>query len=1400
MKKILLLSFILLYSVILHAQTEPYVPGLVVIKLKSVASRGSEALLLDEAMLQQDSRIENVEAVISPQALQRRGQSSILSGIYKLNLQADVDEDEYLKYLNSFDNVAYAEPYPNVYPLLVPNDPQAKIGSAQTNLEQIKAYLAWDITQGDSTKIIGIIDTGVDLDHEDLRKNLYLNKADPLDGVDNDRDGYIDNYYGWDFADGDNMPEADGSAHGTGVAGIAAAATNNNLGMAGIGFHTKFMPIKIFRSADNLSRNSYEAIIYAADKGCDVINLSWGNSGNFSQFAQDIINYAVLEKDVVVVAAAGNTNAELNFFPASYDNVTSVGFVNGSDVRDPNATYSDYIDLVAPGVSIYTTQNNNTYNRDGGSSYAAPMVAGAAALIRSVHPDWNALQVMEQLRIKSDDIYNVSNNSDFKYKFGKGRLNIFKALADFDDPAIRISDVTYSNGLEEAAYFGDTLTISLEFTNYLEATDNVEVKLTSESEYVTIVNNNFTIPSLTTFEKVNTGASAFTVILSENLPEDEILSFRVHFEGEFYSDYQSFRILSSPKTQIYNFNNWRFGFTSTGNIGRSYETPFVTYALQYKGSSLLDHFGIALLIAEDSISKNTAFNPSNYLYTEEFETVERLKRYDDLTADFDVRSVLKEQDTIASKLGIYIRQRVLGWDDEGEEGILLLKYQLMNRGERDYDTLHFASLADWAVNGQNENKLEIDSLKGLAYAFNSSQNRYVGLAIIGEVYDGFSAIDVGNTNGNTSDLVNSQFTDSALWQQLSWAASQRTAGSSGAGNDVASFQNVKITDFNSGASAEVTMALLTAESLEALYALLEKAKERNESISANPPMGRQVYICSNNSPVISVPAGSTYKVFSSALANTTIYEGTAFEPGVIQKDTTFYYEEIDSAGFSAFRKRLLLTISKPVAQFEIPDQPFLLNPDESNSYKFVDSSVDAVSWKWNFSNGFQSTKKNPVIVFDEADSFDVQLIVENFIGCKDTINQSFATRWRAEAPKIASVEICKSSKVALEDSDLQEIVVYEDLAATKEIYRGPSFLTPHVTADTVFYIRNEAGDYPSVVVPVSVKTIPLKASMEVINDINSGQPQGRARNKSTYASSIKWFLGTDEISSADTITFDLLALQNQDLKLIAYSESGCSDTVLFAPPVSENPVFEDFYTCSDSDIVVKANNTSSLMFYADSSLTQFISKGKELLLTDINSDTQIYAVNINNVVPSAKVEVSVYVNSLNAGFTMSTDTLNTAFDTALSLEGIATNVGNWEWRLGNEQTYDGRIFNVNFDAPGVYDISLTVKDYMGCTATVTKKLVVLNDPLLGNDAQLKSFFSIFPNPANQFIHLRGKGDFKYDSFKIMDVKGAEILTKKSENPVQQAEVISTSELKDGPYYLVLKKGESEAAFLFIVKH
>ncbi|MEJ7663893.1 MAG: S8 family serine peptidase [Hymenobacter sp.] len=198
-------------------------------------------------------------------------------------------------------------------------------------------------------------DTGIRFTHEDLRRQVKYNYADPINGIDDDGDGYIDNLYGWDFSNNNNDPRAndDNVVHGTETSGVAAGQADNGLGIAGVGFNSKFLPLQIFPGTTTGAFAGYEAVVYAADHGCRVINMSWGGVGGYSRFEQDVCTYAAVNRDAVLVAAAGNTPAELLFYPASYDHVLSVSATDPADAKGRFATYSRRVDLAAPGVDHY---------------------------------------------------------------------------------------------------------------------------------------------------------------------------------------------------------------------------------------------------------------------------------------------------------------------------------------------------------------------------------------------------------------------------------------------------------------------------------------------------------------------------------------------------------------------------------------------------------------------------------------------------------------------------------------------------------------------------------------------------------------------------------------------------------------------------------------------------------------------------------------------------------------------------------------------------------------------------------------------------------------------------------------------------------------------------------------
>ena len=208
--------------------------------------------------------------------------------------------------------VEYAEPRYIPELLYEPNDPST---GSQYYLGKIQAYDAWDIAQGDTNTVIAIVDTGMDMDHGDLIYNIAYNTDDPLDGTDNDNDGFVDNFRGWDMGDNDNFPQNEMNEHGTLCAGLASADTDNGIGIAGPGFKCRLLPVKI-QDSDSLLTRSYEGIVYAAEQGAQIISCSWGDT-HYARFEQDMVSYAAINKDALVVAACGNDNNIRNFYPAS---------------------------------------------------------------------------------------------------------------------------------------------------------------------------------------------------------------------------------------------------------------------------------------------------------------------------------------------------------------------------------------------------------------------------------------------------------------------------------------------------------------------------------------------------------------------------------------------------------------------------------------------------------------------------------------------------------------------------------------------------------------------------------------------------------------------------------------------------------------------------------------------------------------------------------------------------------------------------------------------------------------------------------------------------------------------------------------------------------------------------
>ncbi len=370
------------------------------------------------------------------------------------------DLDEVLAAFAALPEVAKAEAVDICAQYALPNDPnlaqQWYLRNTVLGAKDIRALGGWAETVGDTNIVIAIVDSGVDWMHPDLGGTgpNYLNGAIKINwtewfgtpGVDDDGNGFVDDWRGWDFVTGvtgepgqdlntpDNDP-MDFESHGTACAGVAAAMTDNGLGIAGASWGCKILPVRVgwlpAGSEIGVVRMDFcsQGMIYAAARGAKIINCSWGSTS----FLSSAVTYCV-NQGAIIVTAAGNDNDETSpSYLSTHPNVLSVAATDQNDAKASFSNYGSWVEVAAPGVSMYTTWYNrstgaHTYASTQGTSFASPLTAGALALIWSANPLWTRTQVINRLLATADNIDAV--NPAYAGKLGAGRINLLRALGD----------------------------------------------------------------------------------------------------------------------------------------------------------------------------------------------------------------------------------------------------------------------------------------------------------------------------------------------------------------------------------------------------------------------------------------------------------------------------------------------------------------------------------------------------------------------------------------------------------------------------------------------------------------------------------------------------------------------------------------------------------------------------------------------------------------------------------------------------------------------------------------------------------------------------------------------------------------------------------------------------------
>lgn len=832
-----------------------------------------------------------------------------LSLYYEISFDKTKSVEAFINELYATGYIEYAEPAYREKMQFTPNDPSL---SSQYFISKIKAQQAWDITKGSAEIIIGIIDSGVDIDHPDLVNTYYINEAEAngIPGVDDDNNGYTDDIRGWDFSGadtlnafnpdfvGDNDPSINksgpGYGHGTQVGGCAGASTNNGIGVAGVGFNTKLLFTKHF--ADNqptsdrsYSSNLYQGVLYAAENGAKIINCSWGGEYR-SQVYQDIITYVTLDLGCLVVAAAGNENTDAPLYPAAYEYVLSVAATDKNDKRASFSNYGTTIDISAPGVAIFTTRYDNAYGNTDGTSFASPIVAGAAALVWAVFPDYTPLQVAEQLRVTADETMYTANAA-YVNKLGKGRLDVFEAVTKAS-PSIRALNYKLVNELGNSAEPGDNALLYFDFINYLSSSSSgLTISISTTSTDITITKGSIAPGAIASGATVRNTITPFELSINSSVGENTPVILTITYSDGSYQDTQSFSFVPNPSYRDIDDNKVLTTLSGTGRIG--FDDPQNSdngIGFLFNDKSILYEMGIMMGSSATSILNNVRGEDGEF--DQDFVSIERIREQVPGTKSYsELYGQFSNSRTPASQR-VLVNYRSMVWREAPNDQFIILEYKIKNTQSTTLSNFYFGMFADWDIsyNGANDAaRWNAETKLGYIYPKQSDELPHAGVQVLTGNPNYFAIDNSPDIDDNPFGLYDG-YSDLEKYTSLSSGLERIEAGNTTeTGNDVS--QVVSSGPYTIAPNEEITVAfaLHASNNLDDLILSSKYADSvYNYTLKAAKPMVTEVETCFTGSATVTATGASSFKWYKNFTGGEPIATGNQVTINNLLKDTTLY--------------------------------------------------------------------------------------------------------------------------------------------------------------------------------------------------------------------------------------------------------------------------------------------------------------------------------------------------------------------------------------------------------------------------------------------------------------------------------------------------------------------------------
>jgi len=757
-----------------------------------------------------------------------------LAKIYSVKYNASIDPFELSGILmNKYPDIfEWAEPSFVYECYYIPNDP---VITSQWHLSKINAFQAWDICKGDTNVIVGIVDSGTDFDHPDLQANIHLNWNDPINNIDDDNNGYIDDFYGWDFYYNDNDPniKTGGNVHGSHVSGCVSQVTDNGINGGGIGFKVKLLITKHTNDTDpeSLLYGTDNGMVYCYQNGAKVINCSFGST-YYSSYTQTVVNNA-WANGTIVVAAAGNGDANgvgQNWasYPAAYDNVVSVAATTSNDTKTSFSNYHSTVDICAPGENVLSTVFNNTYTTMSGTSMSSPIVAGTVALIRSKHPSWTPQQVVDRLKLGVDSIYNL--NPTYVGLLGTGRVNAFKCLSDY--PILKIVSVSHNDSLygnnDKVYDVGEIIPIAINYQNTFIAGSNVSVRLTSTDPDIDIVQDSVYVGSVPAFGTFSTSINnTFRVKAKPTCTFDKTITFKATSSASCYTDNNTntFTIKFRQGFAVHNINNLKLALTRDGAIGKKAESYGSGLLI---GNSVVNNIfvsGVMIGISTSQVSDvvTRATTPANVSDTDFAALQSYTINTPGVISAQDGSGKFNDNGAGTNKIGVEVNANSYAFTGINDSDYILLKYDIKNTNSISISNLYGGIFTLFEPNGQLDGNItRYNSQNKLAYTYNTGiPNLYFGIALMTNQNINFKALSI-------MDIIDG-FTKQEKWESLSSGIYNDSLGPGGNGFTISAGPFT----ISSNQSVIVGFAIIKGNSLTDLINKANTARNKYSSVSVN---------------------------------------------------------------------------------------------------------------------------------------------------------------------------------------------------------------------------------------------------------------------------------------------------------------------------------------------------------------------------------------------------------------------------------------------------------------------------------------------------------------------------------------------------------------------------------------